>query len=572
MNRLPILLWLTLPRLALGQDPPAVDVAQVAPAGVAGLLAGAWHWAPAALPDVAVVDAVALPDAPASWVAVDERGEAWLTADGGATFRSVLGPGGATQETVDPRERLETQIRELFDQLQDAAQPDVAFDDDSQLAQFQAEIQALQEQLAALGEENAATRLDRLASQPRVWALGGAIYVGRADGLWRTGDRGATWTRIVDEPVRALAAGAAGWIAGTDAGILTSVDGLRWSDVVEGTEGVAVHDVAVTEDGAWAATGAGLWLSLDGIGWERRGTGTRLVRVLPDPEIPGAAWVASASGVLRTEDAGFTLRDPSVDPVGGVLSLAWIGPGHLLAAGDDGAWETVDGGGTWTPRTAGIGARKPHAVVVAGADLLLATDGGLLRLTPGALAAAAPTTPAPYVPLRSLLEASNRRRELNATPGSRWVATALPRLTVAANYVDATAIDWSLASGTTNGGVSGWGFTTSLTWTPRAQTSLDDALLQIDTDIILNNGAVGGAFAASSSRDMSTYKASTSRQIAELYSSRVDLSRATPAGLTDLVRRAIDIQELDARLDIFTDGAVSAWIAEPRGASRSEQP
>ncbi len=129
----------------------------------------------------------------------------------------------------------------------------------------------------------------------------------------------------------------------------------------------------------------------------------------------------------------------------------------------------------------------------------------------------------------------------------------------------------AVASGTTYGGVAGWGFTASLTWTPRAQTSLDDALLQIDTDVILNNGAVGGAFAASGSRDMSTYKAATSRQIAELYTSRVDLSRAGPAGLSDLVRRAIDIQELDARLDIFTDGAVSAWIAEPQPASGSEQ-
>ncbi|MBA2319528.1 MAG: hypothetical protein H0V89_00095, partial [Deltaproteobacteria bacterium] len=374
------------------------------------------------------------------------------------------------------------------------------------------------------------------------------------------------WRRVLDVPTHGLARvpGRALWTAGTDDGIRFSVDGVTWLDPEDGTEAVQVADLAAGQDGVWAATSDGLWFAPDAQDWQRVGAAGPVQRVLPDPDWVRGAWVAAPDGVLRTDDGGKTLSPGLGAQITGVSSLLWLGTGHLLAASADGVWESLDGGVIWSSRSRGLSDPDTRALAQDGATLLLAAEQGIFRLVPGPPAEEAPPT-RPVIPLAPLLAAATGRPELSQKTGNRWAATVLPRMTVNFDWVDASAVDWSLLTGTVAAGGTAWGVSVGLTWTPRAQTNLEDALLPIDAVWLANDGPMSQAFAASTTRDAVRYRVAVSQTVADLYFARADLESVATAtaSLDEAVDTVLRIAEIDARLDLMTDGALSRLRTDP---------
>ncbi len=530
-------------------------------------LEGDFAWQRVGLVTSTPSDLAVVPAASGAWVAITDHGEVWLTVDAGGTFNRILG--SATAET-EPRRRIEARIQELVDELAAALAGAASFDptavDASAAEVLEREIGALQDQLDELGRDDAGTVVADRSLRPRIWATEDAIFAGRADGLWRTEDLGGTWRQVMDVPTHGLARvpGRTLWAAGTDDGMRFSVDGRSWLDPEDGTEGLAVFDVVPGHDGVWAGTADGLWFAADAQSWQKVGGTDSVLRVRPDPDWVRGAWVATPSGVLRTDDGGGTLRSGLGAQVPGVSSLLWLGPGRLLAVGSDGLWESLDAGTTWSARSNGLTDSDTRAVAQDGTTLLLASADGIYRLVEGS--GAVPAAPQlPSLALEPLIEAATHRRELVQRTGNRSAATVLPVLHVDGDWAQVSALDWALLTGTTRTGGAAWGVSMSLSWAPGDQASLDEALLPIEARWLTDEGAMSTAFAAAESRDASRYRIALSQQVADLYFARAELVAAASVhtSVGEAVKTRLRIEEIDARLDSLTDGAVSRLSQDP---------
>ena len=553
---------------------PSADDAFLPPSYAEG-----WWWTRVRGPSGALTSLATAPGRPGWWAAVNTSGEVWVRPGEGEEAVGVLGGTGPNLQDTDPRRRIENRIRELVDRLQDASQ-DAGYagdlTDSSALDAIQRELQNLDDQLNELGQDDRAVPpavIGDLGALPRVWFDASALWVGRGDGLWRSDDFGTSWRQVLDVPTHAFAARSDGawWVAGTDDGLRYSADGAQWFDRDDGTESVPVYDLAAVDAGFWAATATGLWVSADGDAWVPQGAAQALLRVLPDPGWPGGGWISDGRTVLRTDNAGLDLREPVGAPIPGVLGILWLGFGRLFAASTDGAWESIDGGTTWQPRPRGLADPDTHGLARDGATLLLASDEGLFRLARSAAAQSRPVGEAGFVPLQQLVAVADGREELRQTGGNRWLATTLPRVTVAAAYGPSSSLGWTLTSGTHRTAARDWGMNVQLSWSPKSQTNLDDALLPVDTWVVAGDGPVSMAQAASTTRTSSQYRIQVTQQVAELWFARAEFTSIdlADASLTEQVQRALRIAEMDARLDILCEGAVSAWRADP---SRVESP
>ena len=66
--------------------------------------------------------------------------------------------------------------------------------------------------------------------------------------------------------------------------------------------------------------------------------------LLPDPRSDRAVWLATSKGILRSDDLGQSMHMVGRNaPTGTTDLVALPEPGHLLAAGSQGAWETQTG-------------------------------------------------------------------------------------------------------------------------------------------------------------------------------------------------------------------------------------
>lgn len=190
----------------------------------------------------------------------------------------------------------------------------------------------------------------------------GTVFVGtRTHGLWRTTDRGATWTNVLAHPgptasiaiSPAFADDGTVLVSGFDGGVWRSVDGGDTFAPVPVAPGWAF--VAASADPLRYAAGgaAGLSLSTDG------GATFSASAALPEVPIDAVAWagrstlyVAARDGALhRSDDAGgsFSAVGSDLAAAGAFLVELTPSPDHdrdgtLFGSDGEALWRTTDRG------------------------------------------------------------------------------------------------------------------------------------------------------------------------------------------------------------------------------------
>jgi photosystem II stability/assembly factor-like uncharacterized protein len=219
------------------------------------------------------------------------------------------------------------------------------------------------------------TAIDGVESHPRVadvTAIGERVFLAATEqGLLRSADAGATWTRLELGLARSVLAVATSVqdgglaIAATPLGMFESDDaGVSWRQISRGLEAGTIHRLAFLPDDdqiVFAATRTGLLRSADrGRVWERRGSGLPLADIAGLAFTPDGQTVYAADftngGVFTSTDAGDTWRRlPAAGLVSDrVFSLAVDprSPGRLLAGAAAGGLHVFDPGAS-VPAPAG---------------------------------------------------------------------------------------------------------------------------------------------------------------------------------------------------------------------------
>ncbi len=408
--------------------------------------------------------------------------------------------------------------------------------------------------LEAMGEEQRGVR-----SPPRLWfGPGGRLWVGRSDGLY---------ARIDGEMVRVLAQPTLSFVEADGGVIVGTLDGLRyaptddprmWVDTRDGTEAVAVRDLAVLADGGLvAATDHGLWRRTDD-GWS-------VVGNLPRPALAVApiagevVLVGRADALLRVDLA--TGDSQVAAGVGGARDIATLGGDHVLCVGAEGVLESLDGGETFSPLTRGLFLLDVRDLATWSTEVVIASEEGMFQLVDagdlvGDLAVAG------WIDVRELVDAALGRPELKQTVKgpSRRLATIIPQFQVEARYSPQARLSWGEGDGTAREPDGDLWVTAGLGWrAERADPeSLDPVVIgdqvylddRVDSDLV---GRVNGRAAGDYARRLA-------RRVTDLYMQREAIvQRQRLVAREDLVAQvseALRVAELEAHMDVLTGGAV----------------
>lgn len=525
----------------------------------------------------------------------DLDGGVWLSPDGGAHWHLVLPPlatGGELSRDEDILREVEARLEEVLENPDDA-ELDALLEGEEITEEQEEELverarQAAEEAAEQVRGELQADREGTLdladdapvdpAVRPRVWVgPTGGLLVGRADGLLVSDDLGESWSRAVEEPVTALVRlpERGVWVAGTPDGFLLSTDGRLWS---EAAAGPAVHDLAVAEAGVYAATSDGLWFAEDGRAWVPVGaTRERVLAVLPDPE--GGLWFATEEALFHSDDRGAAPRPVPGGPLPGVRAMLRLGPGHLLVASAEGPWESVDGGVTFEPILRGLTREETRDLDGGGRDVLLAAADGVFRLAPVSEEIASSTRlgTEDFVPVEVLVDTAVARRGLEE-PRSRGVirflGSAAPRLHVEARYTPRGDLTYTQASGTARGVEGTFRAVARLEWSPAGRRSgTEIQAIILDGDVYVDDGRDRSLITARLNRQALAYRQHVVQDITELYFARAELMGRAPLVRAESLHARVDheirIREIEARLDVLTEGAVSAWQVDSRSAKET---
>ncbi len=426
---------------------------------------------------------------------------------------------------------------------------------------------------------------------------------GRGDGLWRSHDGGIHWTLVdADSSATCFLALPGGVIlAGTAHGLRTSPDeGQRWIDAVDATDGARVYALDARWGRVFAASDKGLFTSADALRWQRLGGAEPAFAVLSDPGWEGGLWVAKASGVQRTDDLGqafLPMGRQSMPTLRGLSSLS--GQGHVLAWGDDGAWESTDGGVTWHSLSYGL--RDPHlrAIVVVDGRPVAATATGVWRLQPvrlGAKLAPGPLSPAVEATaqdkLAALVRVATTRSglDLDTLHGLSW-RPFLPTVQLAAGAWQGLSRDSAYLTGQTDEDEQVvWAVTAKLCFGgcvsllssvsefeddysdyadaaayegEESAEAYEEATGESADDLYVIGGEVYGESAeplaaANVAQKVRNYRISVADQVVSAWTAirRLD-ETGPPESLRGSVDHLLQVAELKARLDLYTDGAYS---------------
>lgn len=557
-------------------------------------------------------------------LALVQSGEIRRATPGGA-WRVVLPAQGASQAESSADEEVliesEATVEELIDlpeaedgSVDDAGEEDEAIEAADEQADLLDDITGaveggagdLDQAVLDLAERMAG--LNVLPPVGRLWAAGdgsGLLLAGRDDGLWRSVDDGLTWTRVSPaqavQSVIELRDGTL--LAGGAQGLGSSQDGgVRWRRVPGALDDREVRALAQVGDALLAGTDQGLFISIDGQRWTAAGgdPGSALdVRdILPDPSWPGGMWLATSRGLLRSDDMGQSLRPASRNPLPGLRDIAALPqPGQILVTGGDGAWETVDGGLTWQPISTGLPGPDTASLAVLGELVLLGGHDGVFQLgrapTPEAQARVIAAAPPPVGPplhevVGHALERPGLDLDVLTVSGRLVAATLMPRLQIGvehrvSRYRD-TLFDSLLTSEyrlpeTTAEVLLCWGACAGVD----ATTDYDSDGYDVTTetleleDVTDELAVVGGqvydmsdvgalsSATANIAQRATTYRTDVARLVSDAWISRNRLvAEAGSLGalpLREQLSHALLIDELSARIDLYTDGWYSRSLA-----------
>jgi photosystem II stability/assembly factor-like uncharacterized protein len=221
--------------------------------------------------------------------------------------------------------------------------------------------------------------LAQAPSDPRV------LYAGTLEGVFRSSDRGATWTQISPpgsheiHEIESLAVdpGDPGTVyAGTwHLPWKTSDGGKTWHNIRQGlivdsdvfsiiVDPEHPHTVYLSAcSGIYKSENAGtLFRKIQGIPTEARRTRS----LMQDPEKRDVVYAGTTEGLYKTVNAGMTFERMTDADV--VVNAVYVDPGDsnrvLLATDRSGILTSQDGGATFTPSNQGISERKVAAVLV----------------------------------------------------------------------------------------------------------------------------------------------------------------------------------------------------------------
>ncbi len=211
----------------------------------------------------------------------------------------------------------------------------------------------------------------------------GLALVARGDGVWRSDDGGYTWApsgRI--DPVHAFTDGPNGLLlAGTTNGVRFSRDqGRTWRSFKDPMAQIETFCFARDGDTIYAGTSEGLFRGQNGYQWakvlSRYDSDVPVWAIAIDRYWENGMWIVGPVGILRSDSGGEQLRSAGQNTlIGTVTILPLDQPGHLLAGGVDGVWESTDGGLRWRPIANGLPSpasrlltHSPLGPIVAGSD------------------------------------------------------------------------------------------------------------------------------------------------------------------------------------------------------------
>ncbi|MDQ2733179.1 MAG: LpqB family beta-propeller domain-containing protein, partial [Armatimonadota bacterium] len=225
-----------------------------------------------------------------------------------------------------------------------------------------------------------------------------AVYAGTRSegdsaptGVLRSIDGGEHWTVPANNglpavTISALVASADTVYAATGRGLFKTTDtGENWTEADTGIGAGAGPVVALTmlPDGTlFAGTRDGIFKSADkGATWTAVNTGLKsthaeFLAVSPD----GATLYAnSGPNIYRSADKGTTweFRSQAPNDSSGPLQIApGAGTTVYIADRQTGVWSSADGGGTWTPLSAGLGTPQVLSLALSSSGRLYAGTSG----------------------------------------------------------------------------------------------------------------------------------------------------------------------------------------------------
>lgn len=540
----------------------------------------AWRWRRVSPVDgQRVADVAVHPVDPDRIAAVSEAGVVWVSRDGGRTWQAVLGSRDEALGTLSSDEDIlldvDARLGEILDSADTEIDEDLGEDEVSDVIQ-EAASQGTDELFTdveadpgfTVRSEEVGERLEpRLAWLEDVLfaSLDGQVYMSRNDGR--------SWGSILDVHAWDMARLPSVWVALTEDGGRVALDPRAWFDVVDGTEGTPLHGAATTIEVLLASSDTGLWGTRDGERWARWGDLREPVRaVASHPEVPELVWVVTDRGLLRSDDRGLTfgepvLRDESLTDVVAPL------PGRVVVARSGSLLESLDGGRTWAVMTSGLeGVSGGHLVARPDGGLLLAAADGLWSLR--RLGGGDVEERERWLRLDALLGASlsrsGVRRDFDART-RRWTAAAVPVFSLEGYYVPDEGLDWSQSLGTEANRDGGWRVMGRLTWTPRVRRAntgeIEDAVelgvIVVDDEPLIVADNDDYVVAARMDKVLATYQAELAATVTDLYRTHAELVAERHAMSGERLQRRVlhelAIDEIEARLDALSDGAVHRW-------------
>lgn len=541
---------------------------------------------------VAGVD-VQLPVAGA-WIAVDEAGAVWLSESEGSSWDRVLAPlRGLADELPDDEAVL----------LEAESRRDEALDDvDTTISEIQVdpslpENVEVQVEVDAADLEDASLRAAELAEEraqvrdtlPVVWVdptQFERVLVARADGIWASTDSGRTWEHTHvhesgDPQVTAFYRAADGsLILGTTDGVRFSFDdGATWLDAQDATDGARIRSIVTEAGRIWAAADQGLFRSEDGLHWDPIVLPARVGvhAVVADPAWENGFWIATEGAMYRTDDAGASFYVAGRQPLRGLVDMVHLDEaGHLLAISSDGVWESMDGGVSWLTADRRLSDPDVRTLSFADSGPVIATATGVWILTEPRDGVGREIVE--KVPdLSVLVEAATHRAGLDidllSLSRTGVLARFAPQLELdfawsrgasrdayftSARTIDQFDDDWSLAAQVCWGNCS-----STIISTDVDEISFGDANFYVDDGSVFDESEPVAA-AANAAQKIRSYRRYLAEHLADAWIARRQLAseRSTirTLSLSEQVKHALQLEELDARLDALTDGAFSRGI------------
>jgi len=551
-------------------------------------------------------------DAAGTLIALSTDGAVFQRPPGGA-WREVLGPTGVRLgdgEGLD-EEAILLDAEGFLDEFEDMTiefEPAFGEVDEDDLAEDDPEAEDASEIDGVDDMTDDLTELYTLDEQgdgsdagPRaggvVWMssmVANLALVSRADGLWRSADGGETWapTDALGE-VHAFSDAPRGVIiAGTPNGRRFSKDeGLTWHSNLDPISRIETFDFAVDGDRIYAGTAEGLFLSKDGLSWakllSRYDSDVPIWNVAIDRHWDGGLWVTGPVGILRSDDGGEQLRAAGRNMLAGTRSLLPLSsPGHLLAAGVDGVWESRDGGMRWRPIVNGLPSPSNHWLGQDQNGPVLGGIDGVFHLTKAAAISIDEPEDVRQTPegadMGSLTVIALNRPGMAMseimTRGAIARSLLLPKLTVRGRWNQDRMLSadygarsndghyrtsWSVGLTACFGGCNSSSGYSSYIEDVGIEAAQSSGSVAVVGDEVYNTSGEGSLapMAANVAERVTRYRTDVANRVTELVLARHRLMEARPVvrtlTLREQVSHELDVAESTARLDVYTNGYFS---------------